>query len=293
VNESPAELASGGSSPWWRFYRAGILPRLLVILIGVPCIVGITLLGDIAFLLLVDVIILLGLREFYRLLQAKGYRPYKFLGSACAVALSVYVWRGGAGGPLVITLALMLIMSRELFRRQPRQGLVDIAVTTLGILYVGWLGSHLVMLRETGRGVPDSGHLGARLVLFAAAVTWAGDVMAYLVGVAFGRRAMAPRISPKKTVEGGVGGLAGSALAGWLSAVTFLPLLAPLLGAAVGLVAGFCGQVGDLVESMLKREAGLKDTAVLLPGHGGVLDRFDSLLFTAPLLYYFFHFFIL
>jgi phosphatidate cytidylyltransferase len=148
------------------------------------------------------------------------------------------------------------------------------------------------MLRQlpASLGLPEA--MGARLVFFAALVTWATDTGAYLFGVALGRHKLMPRISPRKTVEGAVGGLIAAGLVGWLCTRGITPFLTPLAGAVTGVVAGVMGQLGDLVESMIKRDVGIKDSAELIPGHGGVLDRFDSLLFTVPVLYYYFRFFI-
>ena len=125
-----------------------------------------------------------------------------------------------------------------------------------------------------------------------AARVWATDTGAYLCGVAFGRRPLAPRISPKKTVEGAIGGLVAAGLTGWVCSRDLVPFVTPLAGTVLGVAAGVAAQLGDLVESLIKRDVGIKDTAPLLPGHGGILDRFDSLLFTAPVLYYYFRLFI-
>jgi len=254
-----------------RFLKAGILPRLAVILVGVPCLYFITLRGGLFFLVLADLIILLGLREFYVLMRAKGYQPFEALGYFCSLAISWYAWRQGVGVPLILTGSLLLIMVRELFRKDMSNSLAHIAVTIFGIMY----------------------YIGARLVFFAALLTWATDTGAYLCGVAFGRHKLIPRISPNKTVEGAVGGLLAAGLCGWLCARGLTPFLTPLAATVVGLIIGVVAQLGDLVESMIKRDAGIKDTAELIPGHGGVLDRFDSLLFTVPVLYYYFRFFIL
>lgn len=285
------------AAPFWsgatgRFLGAGLLPRVLVTVVGVPCLYVITLRGGVFFLLLASLIVFLGLREFYILMRAKGYEPFEFLGYFCALALSWYAWRRGPFVPLILTGSLLLIMVRELFRRNMTRSLGHISVTVFGIMYIGWLGSHLVLLRQLPGTLGIDDAVGAQLVFFAALVTWSNDTGAYLTGVSVGRRLLLPRVSPRKTVEGAVGGLACAAAAGWLCAKGFTPFLTPLAGTLLGLTAGAVGQAGDLVESMIKRDAGIKDTATLLPGHGGILDRFDSLFFTVPVFYYYFRFII-
>jgi phosphatidate cytidylyltransferase len=128
------------------------------------------------------------------------------------------------------------------------------------------------------------------LILLAG--TWAGDTAAYFVGKKLGRNKLAPRLSPGKTVEGALGGLAGSALGASLVNF-FYPAASFSMIAILGLLVGVFGMLGDLFESSLKRTAGIKDTGVIIPGHGGVLDRFDSMIFTAPAAYYFVTLFIL
>lgn len=289
-----ARPAGPGGSPWSRLVGAGFLPRVGVTLLGVPCLIVITLRGGIHFLLLVDLIILLGLREFYAMTGAKGYRPYRAIGILCGLAVSWHVYYGGPAVSLLLTLTLLLIMGLELFRREQEHPLNHIAITVLGVLYVGWFASHLVLLRQLPEASGAPPQMGARAVFLVAAVTWAGDTAAYLVGITWGRRRLAPKISPGKTVEGTLGGLAGAGAVGSVCALTFAPFLTPVGGALLGLVLGACGLLGDLVESLLKRDVGLKDSgvAVTIPGHGGVLDRFDSLLFTAPLAYYYLRAFV-
>lgn len=292
MSENSAQEKDRPASAVHRFLKAGIVPRVGVILVGVPCLFLITLRGGVFFLLLVAMIILLGLREFYILMKAKGYQPFEALGYFCALAMSVYAWRQGVAVPLILTGSLLVIMIRELFRPEMARSLGHMAVTVFGIMYVGWLGSHLIMLRNLPGNVGVDDGIGARLVFLAALLTWSTDTAAYLFGVAFGRHKLMPRISPKKTIEGAVGGLLGAALVGWICTRTFTPFLTPLAGVLLGVSIGVVGQLGDLVESLIKRDAGIKDSAELIPGHGGVLDRFDSLLFTVPVLYYYFRFFI-
>jgi len=269
-----------------RFLTAGVVPRLVVIVLGVPCLYVITERGGVFFLLLIDLIIVLGLTEFFRLMEAGGHRPSRTLGYAAALAVSVHAYSGGPALTLVVTLILLMIMAREVLRPQVDRALTNIAVTVLGVMYVGWLASHFVMLRE----LPG---WGARLVFFAALVNWACDTLAFLVGILLGRRKILPRVSPAKTWAGAIGGLVGGAVAGWLCARSFLPVVTPFAGAMLGLLSALLAQIGDLVESLLKRDAGIKNTAELLPGHGGILDRVDSLLFSAPILYYWFRFVVL
>jgi len=282
----------GRPSALRRFLAAGIRPRIAVIAVGVPCLYLITSRGDAFFLGLVSLVILLGLREFYLLMRVKGYRPFEALGYFSALAINFYAWHQNVAVPLILTASLLAIMARELWRRELSHSLVHMAVTVFGIMYVGWLGSHLVMLRQLPRDQGAADEIGSQMVFFAALVTWATDTGAYLAGIALGRHPLAPRISPKKTWEGAVGGVLAATLVGWLCAKGFAAFVTPRAGALIGLTVGVVAQVGDLVESLIKRDAGTKDTAELIPGHGGVLDRFDSLLFTVPVLYYWFRFFI-
>lgn len=277
-----------------RFLAAGLLPRVAAIGVGVPCLYLITLLGGVFFLLLVNLMILLGLSEFFRLMTAKGYQPSRVLGYAAAIAVSLHVYRGGTALTLLLTTIMLLVMVREIFRPRVNEALPNIAVTVLGVMYVGWLGSHFVMLRElpASAGLDDP-QLGASLVFFAALVIWACDILAYVVGILVGGPRLLPRISPAKTWSGAIGGLVGGAAAGWFCAQSFLTIITPTAGALLGLASAVLGQLGDLVESMFKRDAGVKDTARLIPGHGGVLDRMDSLLFSMPFLYYWFSFNVL
>ena len=266
-----------------RFLGSGILPRTLVALVGAPLLIWLGYHGGLGFQALVLAVVLLGLREYELLARAAGRRPFQaamlLLGGGVAAGLE-------RGWPAValITAAVLVLSSATLLRRDRRGFVADVATSVFGVVYVALPGAHLGMLR--GLEHPDP-LAGARALGLLAAVTWACDTFAYVVGVSMGRTPLVPSISPKKSREGAVGGLLAAGAAGWLVAETFgAPLLSPLAGLTLGLICGVAGQVGDLVESALKRDAGVKDTAGLLPGHGGVLDRFDSLFFNAPILYW-------
>jgi len=182
------------------------------------------------------------------------------------------------GWSLVFFIFVLGIVALTLWgNRAPVEALPAAGITCSGFLLVAFPLSFAPLLR--------SGKFGTQLLMFALLVTWAADTTAYFVGRGFGRHLLAPRISPKKTWEGSIGGMIGSLLIGW--AFTYwvkIPLPHALAMAAIGNVAG---QLGDLVESAYKRSAGVKDSGALLPGHGGILDRIDALILCIPAIWYY------
>jgi hypothetical protein len=153
------------------------------------------------------------------------------------------------------------------------------------VIYVGWLLVHLELLRELPREVGVAYETGSAFLLFAFLLAWSSDTGAYFVGMAFGRHKLFPRVSPAKSVEGAVGGMLSTMAAALIGREYLVldsagqPLITVPQDVAFGVVVGIANQLGDLVESLLKRDAAVKDTSSMIPGHGGVLDRFDSLLF--------------
>ena len=186
---------------------------------------------------------------------------------------------------------LICIMGLELFRRDGELAVFHISTTILGISYVAWLGSHIILLRQLGEGVEGT-DLGGFFVIFAFALTWGADTGAYFVGNAFGKRKLLPRVSPGKSVEGAVGGIVVAIVVAFIARATIVPLLTVVDALVLGLTAPVMAVLGDLVESLMKRDVRIKDTSRALPGHGGMLDRFDSVLFVAPLVYYYLRFLV-
>jgi phosphatidate cytidylyltransferase len=232
----------------------------------------------------VGVAVLGGLWEFCRLIQSRGFEPFNRVATLMTVALFLDVafpFRAlPPAWPLVIAIALAALIMRkaDFIDKVPA-----FALSLLGASYLGALGGALAALR-----VIDPAEDGPwRLALLLATVMVA-DTAAYFVGLAFGRTKLAPAVSPGKTVEGGLGGLVGGGLA-CLAFVRLSPLaIAPVVALLLGIGVALAGAVGDLAESLFKRWAGVKDSGGLFPGHGGVLDRLDSLLLAAPVLYYYF-----
>jgi phosphatidate cytidylyltransferase len=269
--------------------RDSLALRLVSGAVFVPLFILLAWRGGAVYLGFVLLFVCLGLLEFYRLLEAKGERPYRGLGLVAGLLLVVSIYfRLGLHANLLLTLVLMITMVSELLRSDNRGAVHAIGGTLFGVFYVAWLGSHLVFLRELPLLAGLDYGLGGRLVLFLFLCAWGCDTGAYLTGRAWGRHPLLPRVSPKKSVEGAIGGvLAGGGL-GLVGALSFVPFLGPGRGFLCGLLIAVSGEIGDLVESLLKRDAACKDSAaaMTIPGHGGVLDRFDSILFAAPAFYY-------
>jgi phosphatidate cytidylyltransferase len=234
--------------------------------------------------------------ELFDILRAGGYAPRKAPGLAVGLLLCAAAAFQPLAGfdltALALTLAVAGTLSYEILRRERSTSLLSWALTLTGAAYIGWLLSAFILLRQldtplrpgplAGLGIPP----GTAWVILVLAITWIQDSAAYFVGRAFGRTKMAPFLSPKKTWEGFAGGLAASILAA-LAAAFLLGLPVSYAAAAlIGAATGVSGPLGDLGESLIKRQIGVKDSGALIPGHGGILDRMDSLLFTAPTVYY-------
>jgi phosphatidate cytidylyltransferase len=256
---------------------AVVLPLLLGIIVFAP---------PVATVGLVAVVGLLGLFEFYALLAARQIPPYRALGVLLALGIGVEVaWPRSTFGALwaaaaLLVTAALLGRGREIGDRVQAAG-----GTLLGALYLGALSGAIAGLRLLAPA--DQG--AWRLILLLA-VIMAADTAAYFVGQMVGRHKLAPSVSPGKTWEGFAGGLVGGTLGALAVRAALLPELPLGHAAALGLVVAALGTAGDLVESVIKRWAGVKDSGTLFPGHGGALDRLDSLLFGAPVLYYYFVF---
>jgi phosphatidate cytidylyltransferase len=261
-----------------------VLPqRVLSAVVAVPVLVALVLWAPAWLFAVVVLALAAGAQlELYRMLGAAGIQADQGAGLVLGALVSLaFASARPALVPLALSAAVGVVLALGVARGAPSErAWAGAALTLLGVSYCAGLLGYAIWMRE----LPG----GPRLLLFGLAVTWCGESAAYFVGRRFGRRRLAPRVSPGKTVEGGIGQVAVSALAA--AAGASLVGLAPSAGAAIGLLLGVVGQVGDLCESFLKRSAGVKDAGHLIPGHGGLLDRLDSLLFNIPALYYWLYF---
>jgi len=252
-----------------------LLPRIGTIVVGAPLLIGALWVGRGPLLVVVLVLVAIGAMEFQRLAGAVGYHPSWVLPvGALTFPLLAATDRWGAAGPAAVVVAIAAsAASLAASRRAGAPGAA--AVDTFGALYVGALFAHVVLLRAEA---------GFAVAMAMLGIIWANDIAAYLVGVSVGRRRLAPAISPGKSVEGFVGGLAAAVL---IAAAAAAWRGWPVAGwGGLGLCVAGAGVVGDLSKSTMKRAAGVKDSGALLPGHGGVLDRFDAVLFGVPIGYY-------
>lgn len=281
---SPApHPAAEPKSPGWSL-RLRIVSGVLF----VPLLVLLARAGGIAFVAFVGLQVFLGIGEFYRMMKGKELRPSAAIGTLAALALLVACYRPHrvAGDVLATALVIVLLALSLRHPDRPRQ-VESLAATLFGVLYVGWLSAHLVLLRELPWVAGTDYALGGSFVLLAFFITWSCDTGAYAIGRWFGRTRPWTRISPRKSIEGSIGGLVTAVAAALVARAWFAPYLGPADALALGAAVGVFGQVGDLVESLLKRDARHGDSSDIIPGHGGILDRFDSLYFAAPVVYYY------
>lgn len=240
------------------------------------------------FLLFFLLLMVGGLYEFFYLIQKKGIPIYSYTGILIGILIPLSIffkfeltrnWE-----LLFVVLVLLLVFMMQFARNDNTNAIIGISTTLFGVLYVSWFFSFLVRIRALLPGME-----GVKLLGFILLVTKAGDIGALIIGSKFGKHPLIPRISPNKTIEGSLGSFAFSALAAWLvrsfipESLQFSDFHIALMGAFIGGI----GQIGDLSESLIKRDCNVKDSGKFLPGMGGVLDVIDSLLFSAPAFYFY------
>ena len=269
------------------------LTALVLVAIGLPGIIY----GGVFYFVLMTIFLVGGAWEYVRMYRAVQYEPYEILtvGGVLAIA-TARVFFVDAVMPLFAGLILLAMTVHLIaFERGRDQAALDFCVTMAGIVYIGWLGSYLLDLRNHFE------NLGGWWLMIVLPIVWAGDTGAYSIGAIYGKHKMSPRLSPKKSWEGYFAGVFTSVLVGAFFSYAFSSmgpqplhgLINPLQGALLGLLIGAVAPLGDLGESMLKRQSGLKDSSNIFPGHGGFLDRIDSWIWGAAIGYFVIQIFIL
>jgi len=258
--------------------------RLIVIIFLIPSIALLLVQGGWWLTGLMTLLLSIAAWEYGRMFTQGGYQPANILviGGTALIVLTRYVF-GLDGSMVALMLLFLVIMTHHVIQYERGNDLaaVNFAISICGVLYIGWLGAYTISMREAAGGQ------WWLLLIFPA--VWLTDLGGYLIGRAAGKHKLSQRVSPKKSWEGYAGGILFSALATWGLAWLWqfaYPPLDPKMGLITGLVIGIVSPLGDLGESMIKRQFGVKDSSNLLPGHGGVLDRIDSWLWAAVIGYY-------
>ena len=302
VHPLPASEPETGRRRW---RPSNLALRLLTASVLIPPLIWVCYTGGLIFVAVIVAINIVAVNEFYGFIAEKGATPHRVLGVAAAAMIPVIVYFGDAFlATSFLTAVLLTTMVLQLTKQEIREAIASVSATFFGVFYVGWLLSHAISIRfidthlvrrygEVTVGAIDP-EIGFFFIVLCLATALGCDAGAFFVGRRYGRRKLAPGISPSKTVEGALGGMAAGALLG-VGVKLFFDSVWPgalsrgfsIEAAAVfGLAVAAAGILGDLIESVLKRDARLKDAGRLLPGVGGVLDRIDSALLAFPVMYY-------
>lgn len=289
--------------------------RIIVAAIGIPSAIALFYSGGLIFLCAVIIVSTTALWEYYIIAEKKGFYPIKRLGVLAAIALQVVFytfyskgdWFGLFCSLMILSTGFIILTLIVSLWRKHGSVIASISTTFTGVLYIPFLLLSLIILRDLN---PITSKIlitkqigffellnnlnitqpkwGAWLLLSVFVGVWVCDSAAYFVGKAIGKHKLFPRHSPKKTWEGAISGFLGGIAGFVLTMYLLVPMFPVPKSIIIGVIIGIFGQVGDLAESQLKRDAGVKDSSAILPGHGGALDRFDSILFVAPLILVYF-----
>ena len=267
------------------------LTALVLMAIGLPVIIY----GGVFYYLLMGTFLVGGAWEYARLYRAVQYEPNEIvtIGGVLVIATARFFFADFAIFVMVVFVLLAMTAHIIAYERGRDKAALDFSITVTGIVYIGWLGSYLLDLRNLSNGV--------WWLMFILPLVWAADTGAYSIGAVYGRHKMSPRLSPKKSWEGYIAGIFTAVYVGALFAYAFSSLgtqplnslINPLQGAMIGFFISAIAPLGDLGESMFKRQGGLKDSSNIFPGHGGFLDRIDSWIWGSAIGYFIIQFFIL
>jgi phosphatidate cytidylyltransferase len=265
------------------------LNRVIISIVAIPVILIATYLGGYYFFSFVAIISLVSFYEFSLIVKNKDARTNLLLGEFIILLFLLNQFKPFIETTTLILLTSLSFLTFELFRNKG-SAILNLGVTFLGIFYIGIFSTSLIALREFYTISVDY-YYGSYLVISVFISTWIGDSAAYYGGTALGKHKLFPRVSPNKSWEGAIFGFIFSVLTMILAQLTVLDFLNLFNAVVVGIIIGIAGQIGDLVESLLKRDSAVKDSSSFIPGHGGFFDRFDSLLFSAPVIWMYLRYF--
>ena len=275
-----------------------LLIRITVAVIGIPLLIFVALQGQLLFLGFVALLIILGFLEYSKLGKAQNLSVPALLLVLWGILIALGVYFKGEFALILLLLSGFLILAyweikkENLTSENLPSALKNLCFSFWGLFYIGALFSFLILIRELPKLANFDYQTGGKWIVFLYISIWSCDTLAYFIGRLIGEHKLSSVISPRKTVEGALAGVLGALIAAWICQATFMNQFALRQLIPIALIVGIIGQIGDLVESLLKRVAGVKDSSAIIPGHGGVLDRFDSIIFTAPWVYYYLKLFV-
>lgn len=258
--------------------------RVIVALIGIPLIVALCIIGKIPFLIFILLVGLISFNEFTMMLKSKNSFPNKLIGLIAVAIIIINEYNSFIDYHIFLVALISVLLLFELFRNKA-SAINNVGSTLLGIFYIGIFSGAIIDLREFYAESYFTYTQGGYLILSILISIWLCDSAAYFFGSAYGLHKLMLRVSPKKSWEGAVAGFIFSVIGMVASKSLMLEFLSTFDAIIIGIIVGVFGQIGDLIESLIKRDANVKDSSSLIPGHGGILDRFDSLLFSAPIIY--------
>lgn len=263
--------------------------RIIVSIIAIPFIISVSVIGGIPFLIFTLGIALISFWEFCKMVKNKEAYPNFVLGFLVIVLIILNTYINFTEFYILLLFASILILITELFRNK-NSAIINTGVTFFGILYLGLFSSSIILIREFFLQFDLLYSEGGYLIISIMVSIWICDSAAFFIGSALGKRKLFPRVSPNKSWEGAIAGFVFAIVSMVAAKAIFLDILTLTDSIIIGTVVGTVGQIGDLVESLIKRDADVKDSSAIIPGHGGIFDRFDSLLFSAPVIYIYLHY---
>jgi phosphatidate cytidylyltransferase len=263
---------------------SNLITRVIVALFGIPLMIIVSVVGKVPFLIFTLVIGLVSYFEFSKMVSKRKFFPNPFLGSISVALLIINAFYKFIPFHLLVLIIIPVLLLTELLRKSESSS-ANLGTTLLGIFYIGLFSSCLVLIREFFSDSFFRYDYGGYLIISMFVTIWICDSAAYFVGTATGKHKLLPRISPHKSWEGAIAGFIFSIIAMTVTKYLMLDFLSLQDAIIIGLIVGLFGQAGDFVESQIKRDANVKDSSSLIPGHGGIFDRFDSILFSAPIIY--------
>ena len=257
--------------------------RILVAFLSIPVLLGLSYWGKVPFLIFIFLVGTVSFHEFAVMVKNKNANINESLGILAVSLLIVNAYYNFIDFQLLILTEVIVIFLIELFRNKG-SAIMNIGSTLVGLFYIGLFSSTIIMIREVYSGSLSYNN-GGLLIISVFITLWVTDSAAYFLGSAFGKNKLFPRVSPNKSWEGAIAGFI-FAMITMIVLQTFLITFLNLTNAIIlGIIVGLFGQIGDLIESLIKRDAGVKDSSNIIPGHGGIFDRFDSLIFSSPFVF--------